>query len=277
MSTGATYNGEQAAGWGREYFRRWNLIRNSSLTIQERWFLADILAYSGVKQDSADEVCFASIQTLARNCGLSRSQTCTVLNGLEAKGVISRQRRPPKTTVITVNWAASELSSGQDSPRDRTVQSTGQSLSGGPDSHCPVDLTATVQQAGPRRTTGRERGTTTGKTKRTARRGCGDSVKFDPEAVQIPTDLDCPEFGDAWRQFVTHRRQIRRPVTEASASQLLSTLKAAGRNEAIKALQKTVANGWQGVFPKDVDVEKIDGVSPGIAAFLRRHQEEGAA
>ena len=66
--------------------------------------------------------------------------------------------------------------------------------------------------------------------------------------VALPPALDSPEFRQALASWFTHRAEIRRPVTETSAKQLIKQLASIGRGRAIAAIEHSVAQGWQGVF-----------------------------
>jgi hypothetical protein len=68
----------------------------------------------------------------------------------------------------------------------------------------------------------------------------------------IPPELDCRDFRDAWSDFLTHRKEKKKPVTPTNERALLSKLREWGASSAAEALRASVMNGWIGVFkPKE--------------------------
>jgi hypothetical protein len=80
----------------------------------------------------------------------------------------------------------------------------------------------------------------------------GNQVRSKPE----PEKLGAPLFGGpalqaAWLDFVEHRKQMKKPLTNLSAKKIAEVLYRS-YNEGycpVAMLNKSVANGWQGVFP----------------------------
>lgn len=64
----------------------------------------------------------------------------------------------------------------------------------------------------------------------------------------IPPVLDTTAFRDAWSEFVAHRKDIKKPLTDRSRSMQLKSLEAMGHDRAIAAIHHTIANGWTGIF-----------------------------
>jgi hypothetical protein len=66
-----------------------------------------------------------------------------------------------------------------------------------------------------------------------------------PKHVSTPEGVD----QQAWSDFTAHRREIRKPLTELSATKnanILRTLPAEQQREAVNA---SIANRWTGIFP----------------------------
>lgn len=68
------------------------------------------------------------------------------------------------------------------------------------------------------------------------------------EADQFPASLDTPEFKAAWGEWREHRKQIRKPLTPMSARKGLAQCEAMGAARAIAAINRSIANGWRGIF-----------------------------
>lgn len=75
-----------------------------------------------------------------------------------------------------------------------------------------------------------------------------------PEGVigEIPETLDTPEFRSAWSDWIEHRSQKRNKVTAKGAAGALRKLQKFDVQSAIAALEESIANGWSGVFPKQI-------------------------
>ena len=69
--------------------------------------------------------------------------------------------------------------------------------------------------------------------------------------IEIPGELDTEPFRAAWSDWLTHRKQIKKPVTELAANKQLKALAKRGTNDAIRAIEHSIANGWQGIFDPD--------------------------
>ena len=68
------------------------------------------------------------------------------------------------------------------------------------------------------------------------------------EPAQIPPTLDTPEFREAWREYIAHRRDLRHRLTPRSARMQLRKLAAIGPERAVAAIEHSIANGYRGIF-----------------------------
>jgi hypothetical protein len=76
-------------------------------------------------------------------------------------------------------------------------------------------------------------------------RGAKDRRK---EPVEIPTQLQTPEFGLAWKAYIAHRIEIKKPMTPRGARMQLKKLAPHGPEVVIAHIENSIANGWQGIF-----------------------------
>ena len=73
--------------------------------------------------------------------------------------------------------------------------------------------------------------------------------KTSTDSVTIPDSLDCPQFRQAWTDFIAHRKEIKKPITQRAQAMTLKRLSKVSTSEAIEAIEASIANGWQGVEP----------------------------
>jgi hypothetical protein len=70
----------------------------------------------------------------------------------------------------------------------------------------------------------------------------------DVEKIAIPDILNTGAFRKTWVDWQTHRRQIGHRLTALAAEKQLKELACAGENAAIRMIEQSIKNGWQGLF-----------------------------
>lgn len=71
--------------------------------------------------------------------------------------------------------------------------------------------------------------------------------------VTLPIALNTPDFEKAWQDYVEYRRQRRLPkLVPMSVQRQWDKLSDYGVAVAIAAIEQTITNGWQGIFPDRV-------------------------
>lgn len=73
----------------------------------------------------------------------------------------------------------------------------------------------------------------------------GDSG-FDAMEAALP--FDSPAFLQAWGEWVTYRKQIRKKLAPLSVSKQLKFLAALGECRAIETIEHAITKGWTGLF-----------------------------
>jgi len=101
----------------------------------------------------------------------------------------------------------------------------------------------------------------------------------------IPSGLDTPDFQEAWKAYLTHREEIKKPLTPRAGDMLLRKLAGWGARRAVAAIQHSIAQSWQGIFePEDTPLRhgsKINGHAgedrgmSELAEIRRRMAERG--
>jgi hypothetical protein len=56
------------------------------------------------------------------------------------------------------------------------------------------------------------------------------------------------DFADAWKDWVQHRKEKKKPLTPTSIKLQLQTLEDMGVDRAIRAIDHSIAQGWTGIF-----------------------------
>jgi hypothetical protein len=68
--------------------------------------------------------------------------------------------------------------------------------------------------------------------------------------VEFPANLQSADFGAAWESYLAYRKSSRlKSLAPASIQAQLRNLSEMGHDEAIEAINQSIANGWQGIFP----------------------------
>lgn len=92
------------------------------------------------------------------------------------------------------------------------------------------------------------------------------STVYDPTAINMPEELDDPEFRAAWVEWCEHRKEKRKPLTERAAAKQIKECVSWGVEMSIAAIDNSIKNDWQGLFaPKgftpSVEAEQDSGWS----------------
>lgn len=109
-----------------------------------------------------------------------------------------------------------------------------------------------------------------------ARAGTGDPPNppeggTDEQPVAIPAELDTEDFRAAWTDWKAERKAKRtRAYTPKGEAQQLAKLAPFGPAESIRAIRDSIAQGWQGLFPKTAEQTKPRGgfQTPGERVLL---------
>jgi len=71
-------------------------------------------------------------------------------------------------------------------------------------------------------------------------------------AVPVPESLaSSPAFQSAWKDWLAYRRERRKALTPKTAERQLSKLAKWGADKSIRAIERSIENGWAGIFDPD--------------------------
>ena len=68
--------------------------------------------------------------------------------------------------------------------------------------------------------------------------------------VEIPPELDHGDFQDTWFEWEEHRKQKKKKLTPLSVKKQVNELSKYSLDVVIKAINESIMNGWQGIFPE---------------------------
>lgn len=75
--------------------------------------------------------------------------------------------------------------------------------------------------------------------------------------VEIPELLRTKEFLDAWENWLTYRKEKRKPVSTMAAKQQLQNCLEWGVVPAIQSIKDSIANDYQGLFPTKLSSRSV--------------------
>lgn len=67
----------------------------------------------------------------------------------------------------------------------------------------------------------------------------------------IPAELQTPDFQEAWKAYLTHRSEIRKPLTPRAGDMLLRRLAGWGARRAVAAIHHSISQSWTGIFEEE--------------------------
>ncbi len=91
--------------------------------------------------------------------------------------------------------------------------------------------------------------------------GVTQKISYDPKNAEMPTELDCPEFRQAWADWFEYRRERKLSVYKQKTIELkLRELAELGQAGAIAAIKHSISNAYQGIFePKPTATTHTNG------------------
>lgn len=99
------------------------------------------------------------------------------------------------------------------------------------------------------------------------------------QAVALPEKLNCDQFRTAWAEWVAFRRESRKRLTPSTINKQLTMLAGWGPAKAVRAIERSIRNGWQGLFDPDEqagkaipgDATEAEDAWQTVIDSLRRH------
>ena len=257
-----------------KYHQRARVIWQSTLAPNERFVLLAVSDHLGSNED-----CWPSLTRLATMTGLNERTIRRALTSLELAGHITVTRKPGRANRYRVIWETLPTLDTESTPLPRTESHPGHNVQGTPDTEStPLDTESNeadqeadqvngsitpptpqgagdvAQQSKPVDNSSKsaEKPEPTAKK---SKRGRALSVE-DVCAIPLPIDLQSLEgYTEAFRAYAEHRQEMKAAVRWKSVEQVerfhRGMSKHVGkRHDVVAALEESVVNGYQGVFPK---------------------------
>ena len=191
--------------------------------------------------DSATRTCTASAATIGSEAGLTARAVRKWVAVLSAAGylvVTARPNRPNRYTVAPLSGAEPRFRrNGDSAPATDRVGTTVPSARNG--RSAPVGTTVPPLQE---ETSVQDEETSLQEGKRSRKNGKAI------EPAPIPEALDTPEFRAAWSEWLDHRRELKSPATTRAQAMQLKQIAEMGPARAVRAIERSIANGWKGIF-----------------------------
>lgn len=229
-------------------------------------------AYLWLKRRSGkDNPVWESVPNMAKGAGMSERRFHTALERLQALGMIRAKARSGQTTEFVLldqgNWAdpatlAPDAGVGAPTPAPRATPLA-------PGARVPLhDMQGTLApRADKVTTTKKQQGRNNQEKQAREEQPKKPSAKFNPAEVPLPEHVS----RQAWSDFVSHRSEIRKPLTARAVALILADL-AKHPTDANEMLITSVKRGWTGVFPLDRNRPKPanDNASSALDQYTER-------
>jgi len=88
-------------------------------------------------------------------------------------------------------------------------------------------------------------------------------------AVDIPENLNTPQFLEAWKDWETHRKEKKKTLTPLTVKKQMAELSKYSPNTAIAMIEESIKNGWTGIFEL-----KTQGDNGGLSREAKKKQED---
>lgn len=93
----------------------------------------------------------------------------------------------------------------------------------------------------------------------------------------VPALLHADGFEGVWKEWLRWRREMGHPLKPMTVARQLKYLASIGTDRAIRALNHSMLNGYQGIFePSEPKPDRNEEPNSGIKQWLREHGEDFA-
>jgi len=195
-----------------------------------KFVLLGLADYCGTKNKAA----FPSIETLAKKCGISRSTVIRAIKDLVKAGLVTKEKRPNSSNLYHLN--VKYLSDTEEAHSDTSIVSE-EHLGGITETPKPIKNQSVTNQL--------------------TKEGEWGVEETKAKKVELPKALNTSAFKAAWSSYLQYLREIKKPPpTPSSVKQKWAEMAKWGHDQAIKAIEQTIGNGWKGIFEPNASPSK---------------------
>jgi hypothetical protein len=182
--------------------------------------------YLWSRADFETSVTFPKVRTIGKEARIKAGHVCEDLRLLEAGRWLTVERKPGGRSSYTVS-APRKVYPETGTPPPQSVSRNGNSA-------CPKTGTARIPKREHKNSTKEHNQETLKKTT--------------PPTIEIPANLNHPDFLAAWNEWVTYRRERRLTTAPRTLARQLRDLAAWGPVAAAESIERSLKAGWQGLF-----------------------------
>lgn len=213
--------------------------------------------YAHIARRAGSGSAFPAVASIADVCRIHKDTVWAVLRSLEERGMLVRESRAGLPNVYKIT-----------EPKDWTHPSNSATRKEG---------SPETEGWGSPETEGW--GVTgNGGVRRISKEGTpSKDIQNKAKVLEIPLRLAAsPEFVSCWTSWLEERKARRKPVTlKAQALQLKTLATAPTPSDAVAWIEKSIANGWTGIFPDNNRDRKSSAPRPLFNGFAQTKYTEG--
>jgi len=208
---------------GREFFRRARAIQDLPLRCGPKALLLNLLLFA----DSEGEA-WPAHSTLAAAVGADRRAIQNWQRELQERGLLIVKSGGGRSTVNRYRVNLQSLENSESRSQFEDINCEPDSINCEPDSiNCEP------------------------RSHRTAKNN-HEQPKQARGVVSIPEPLaSSPAFATVWKEWLAYRRERRKALPPQTAKRQLTKLATWGADKSIRAIERSIENGWAGIFDPD--------------------------
>ena len=180
-----------------------------------------------------ESVCWPSIATIARKCDLSARGVQTQIRKLENSRILNIETSTGRSSNLYILFPDQPCIPCMVAPSVNPARIAPQPCN--PQPQPCTDCTPTLHAVHPNRKEPSE-------------------PSIEPPAVISPDILKSERFSKSWAEWEKHRREIKKKLSPTTAHKQLAMLAEWGEEKAVYEIERSIRNGWQGLF-----FEKVNG------------------
>lgn len=165
---------------------------------------------------------YTSLETLSKETGLSIQQARTAISKLESTGEITSKKHAKARMITVVNYASYQADNKQSNKQSTSNQQAKQQESN-------KKVTTTKNEKNEKKKKNKQK--------------------------EIVLSFDSQKFKNAWDEWLVYLKQKRKTPTLLTQNKQMKFLESQGEDKAIASINRSITNGWQGLFAEKDEAE----------------------